>query len=105
VSVRDETSSPLFKILANQFHEMAVFFEALADPDRDGGSPGSPAERTAERPISITDIGDCIDEGNRAQKACREAGGSVETCYATGRLAEADCLRSKLKEPDRKPDK
>ena len=106
VSAREETSAPLFKIIANQFETMALLFEALAEPDRsDGWEQESPEGEVAERPRGVVDIANCLDEGVRAQRACTDAGGKWETCLVTGKLAEADCLRAKLKEPEIKPEK
>jgi hypothetical protein len=102
VSAHEETPTAVFRIIANQFEDMAMFFEALAEPDRDGGSVAqeTPEGGVAERPIGILDIIDCIQEGRRARKACREAGGDLDTCYVTGRLAEAACLKAALGEPE-----
>jgi hypothetical protein len=103
VSADEGSSSPLFEVIAYQFEKTASFFEALADPDRGGGSV-EPETNTdeAERPIRWTEIVNCMDEGARARKACIEAGGTNETCYVTGALAEAECLKQKLKELEKK---
>jgi hypothetical protein len=104
VTTREESASPLFKIIAMQFQEMATLFEALSAEDQHGDTaePESPQGDEAERPVNWLDIGACYVEGLRARRACREAGGSFEVCYTTGRLAEAECLRGVLKAPEDK---
>jgi hypothetical protein len=102
VSSREESSSPLFKIIAVQFEELAMRFEALTEQDQGGVSvePKTPQGEEAERPLDWLDLVDCSFEASRAQRACRDAGGNIVTCYTTRRLAEAACLKAKLEEPE-----
>jgi hypothetical protein len=104
VSAREESASPLFRIIAHQLEDMAMFFEALAEPDRGGGpvKPETPEGEEVERRLSREDLADCADEGNRAKKACFEMGGRAEDCYVAAMLVEADRLSAKLKEPQKK---
>ena len=44
----------------------------------------------------------CYFEGLKAKNACLEAGGDRRTCYAAGAIAEADCLKERVKQPERK---
>jgi hypothetical protein len=99
-----DRASLVFKLIAASHDELSSLYAALADLDRDSGS-GTGEGSTAERPVTITDIGACIDAGNAARKACLEGGGVYETCYAVGRIAEAACLDSILKAPKEVKDK
>ena len=100
---REESSSPHLEVIASKLEDLTVVVRALAD--RDGGGavePESPEEEGAERKINIVDVFVCWDAGVRAKNACLEAGGEKATCYAAGVIAEANCLKEKVDEPEKK---
>jgi hypothetical protein len=103
MDAREETASALFKLIGTRLSEMAMLFEALADPDRGSVQPETPQEKAVGRKkLTMTELGDCAAAGEHARHECMEAGGEPEVCYAAGVLANADCIRDKLKEPEKK---
>ena len=95
----DNRRAMIERLMAANRAEAEFLSAALADVDRNP-EPGSGGGTVVqEREIDPTELSACIEAGNAAQKACHEAGGSIESCYAVGRAAESACLETILKAP------
>jgi hypothetical protein len=84
-------------MIAYKVEGLAMLFGAVGPV-----KPETPEDGEAEREISVTDITKCQIEGIEAARRCKEAGGRPGTCYTIGVMSEVDCLKAKLKEPERK---